>query len=327
LREEVTRLRRELRQQYNFDNIVGISRKMKEVYERIAAAADSDSTILIQGESGTGKDLIARSIHYNSVRSKEPFIALNCASIPANLIESELFGYKKGAFTGASADAIGILRSADRGTLFLDEIGDMPLGVQARLLRFLENKKVRPVGGVEETKVDVRVICATNQDLEVLVAENKFRKDLYYRISIIIINLPPLRERREDIPLLIDHFISKYNRDIRTRQVMGISKDAVEVLKNYEWDGNVRELENVIRRAFVLGKNPIITLEDLPEYLRKSVALEKPSSSDIRPLSEVEREMIQKALRTIKNKTEVAKKLGISRKRLYNLIERYRIKI
>lgn len=244
--------------------IIGRSRKMLTLFETLEKVAESNATVLIQGESGTGKELAARAIHQLSSRSNKNFVPVNCAAIPDELLESELFGHVKGAFTGAYANRPGRFDLADKGTLFLDEIGDMKANLQVKLLRVLQTKEFEPVGSARSQKVDVRIIAATNTNLEELVAKRDFREDLYYRLSVIPITIPPLRERREDIPLLINHFLGRFNRDKR-RLVKGFSRESLEILRNYDWPGNVRELENLVERMVTLKENGFITPDDLPE--------------------------------------------------------------
>jgi DNA-binding NtrC family response regulator len=326
LKHEVSHLKRELKNIYSFQNIVGRSKKMQELFEKLIMASESDSTVLILGESGTGKELAARAIHYNGHRSKGPFIAVNCAALPRDLIESELFGYKKGAFTGAVRDSCGLFRAADTGTLFLDEITEMEHSTQSKLLRVIEDKRVRPLGGTEDINVDVRLLCATNKDIEIELSQGRLRKDLYYRVSVLRIDVPPLRERKEDIPLLIEHFIRKFNKDPRHRNIKRIDQRALDILTAYDWEGNVRELENVIQRAFVLGKGPTITVQDIPSYIVKSAKVYRPRRDFILSLDEVEKEAVKSALElTEGNKAETARLLKITRKRLYNLIKRHRL--
>jgi two-component system, NtrC family, response regulator PilR len=266
LASENVYLRRELEQKYTFNNIIGKSPRMQAIFSLIERIARTSSTVLIHGESGTGKELIARAIHFASPRSPRRFLSINCGALPENLLESELFGHERGAFTGAVREKKGLFQEADRGTLFLDEIGEMTPSMQVKLLRALQEKVVRKVGGTEEEPVDVRIIAATNQDLEARIASSDFREDLYYRINVLPIHLPPLRQRREDIPLLVEHFLQKYSRemDLPPRQ---ISIEAMQMLESYEWPGNVRELENVIERALALSHSETITTRDLPVHL------------------------------------------------------------
>src|SRR3989440_253273 len=262
--EENIQLKRALKQRYNFENIIGKSEPMLRVFDLVGQVASSRSTVLIQGESGTGKELIAKAIHMNSPRKDRPFVPVNTGSMPADLLESTLFGHVKGAFTSAIASKKGLFEVADRGTIFLDEIGTMNLETQAKILRVLQDRKFMHLGGVSEIQVDVRIIAATNVDLKQGVKEGRFRDDLYYRLNVITVDLPPLRERREDIPMLADHFIKKFAQE-NSKGVKQISPEALRPLMDYEWRGNVRELENVIERAVVLSTSNTIGLELLPD--------------------------------------------------------------
>jgi two-component system NtrC family response regulator len=330
LQEEVSRLRSELRDKYRFDNIVGTGSGIRVVYEKIEAARKTDSTVLICGESGTGKELVAKAIHYNGLRVDKPFVPINCAAMPKELIESELFGHKKGAFTGAVSDSPGLFRSADGGTLFLDEIVEMPYGSQAKLLRVLQEMRIRPVGGTEEVPVNTRVIASTNQDVENAIRTNKFREDLFYRISVIRITLPPLRSRLDDIPLLVRHFIGKFN-DVFERTVKGISEDTLALLASYQWPGNVRELESAVEHAFAFGNSDTIYKFDLPAYITERINADKhkPVGTDTEVLTilEAERELLIRSLKVANgNKTQAAKLLGVSRPRLYKMMQRHGVR-
>ena len=327
LQEEVVRLRAELRDRYRFENIVGTSMAMQRVYERIDAASKTSSTVLICGESGTGKELVAKAVHYNGVRSDKPFVPVNCAAMPRELIESELFGHKRGAFTGAVSDAVGLFRSADGGTIFLDEVVEMPYGTQAKLLRALQERQIRPVGGATELPVDVRVIASTNQDVTEALRADKLRTDLYYRLSVIRIDVPPLRVRLDDIPALVNHFIAKFGR-LTPRTVKAVSDDALGVLAAYAWPGNVRELESAVENAFVLGKTDVIGKDDLPPHVVEQADARSPAQAedtqDIPTLSESQWELGVRTLEaTGGNKTRAARILGISRPRLYNMLRRH----
>ncbi len=329
LREEVSRLRSELQDKYRFNNIVGASHGMIRVYEKIEAARKTDSTVLICGESGTGKELVAKAIHYNGPRAEKPFVPVNCAAMPGELIESELFGHKKGAYTGASSDSAGLFRAADGGTIFLDEILEMPYASQAKLLRALQEKRVRPVGGAEEVPVDVRVIASTNQDVDQAFGNDAFREDLYYRLSVIRIDLPPLRDRIDDIPMLIHHFIAGFNSRFE-RTVKGLSEDALDALTGYHWPGNVRELQAAIESSFALGKSETILKSDLPGYIIKArhADIHPPADGDgqVRTLLETERELLMRALEATKgNKTRAAELMGVSRPRLYKMMHRHHV--
>ncbi len=259
-------LRKELEQKYGFSNIIGRSVRMQEIFALIERVSRTSSTVLVQGESGTGKELIARAIHFASPRSQSRFLSINCGALPETLLESELFGHERGSFTGAIKDKKGLFREAAEGTLFLDEIGEMNTTMQVKLLRVLQDKKVRKVGGHEEEPVDVRIIAATNQNLESLVEAGEFREDLYYRINVIPIEIPPLRHRREDIPLLVDYFIKKYADEMGIEPPR-IEQDAMNLLEAYKWPGNVRELENIIERALALASSAAIGIQDVPTYV------------------------------------------------------------
>ena len=263
LEKEVQYLRKEVDKNFGFGNIIGKSDVMKEIFNVIRQIADSKSTVLIMGESGTGKELVSRAIHYISQRRNTPFVTINCAAIPETLIESELFGHEKGAFTNAIERKLGRFEIAHSGTLFLDEIGELSLATQAKILRFLEEREFNRVGGSKTIKVDVRLIAATNKDLTQLIKKGLFREDLYYRINVVPIVLPPLRERPEDIPLLLEHFVQKFSAENK-KQIKGVSKEALEILKNYEWPGNVRELENLMERVVTLTSNSYIQPNELP---------------------------------------------------------------
>ena len=329
LREEVSRLRLELRDKYHFDNIVGISSGMQLVCEKIEASRKTDSTVLICGDSGTGKELVAKAIHYSGQRADKPFVPVNCAAMPRELIESELFGHKKGAFTGAFSDSTGLFRSAEGGTIFLDEVLDMPYRSQAKLLRALQERRIRPVGGTEEIPVNVRVIASTNHDVDKAIRNNEFRKDLYYRLGVIRIKIPPLLARLDDIPALVQHFITKFN-SVFQRTVKGISKDALSVLTCYQWPGNVRELESAIESAFAFGSSDTIQKFDLPSYITEHIDGDSDKTpvgkAGVSTLFEAERQLLVQALEVAKgNKTHAAQFLGISRPRLYKMIQRHGI--
>src|ERR1700736_6140327 len=265
-KKEAGYLKRELRRLTGLDNIIGQSPKMRAIFELIQTVAPQTSRVLITGESGTGKELVARAIHENSLRAQEPFITINCGAFPETLLESELFGYMKGAFTGATENRQGLFRAAHGGTLFMDEIGNMSLTMQVKLYRVLQEGKVRPIGSTEESDVDVRIIAATNKDFEKEIAEGRFREDLYYRLSVIPIHLPALRERKDDIPLLARHFLEKFRKEME-KPIEGISPEAMRQLESYDWPGNVRELENTIERAVALESGSEISLRVLPDRI------------------------------------------------------------
>src|SRR5436189_4202447 len=264
LREENTYLRREFRKVHGMGNLIGKSKKMQELFKMIEVVSATNSTVLITGESGTGKELVAKAIHLNSPRADESFISVNCGAFTETLLESELFGYMKGAFTGATANKKGLFEVSDKGTIFLDEVGDTGLAMQVKLLRVLQERTLRRVGGTEEISVDVRIIAATNRDLSEMVAENQFREDLFYRVSVIPLELPPLRHRRDDIPLLAGHFLNRLN-ETMSKKIDRISQDALKKLESYDWPGNVPELENALERAFILETSNELSAQHLPE--------------------------------------------------------------
>ncbi len=318
--KEIAYLRSQ-REEIRFENIVGKSKKIKEIYEVIEKVVNNDSTILISGESGTGKELIARAIHFNSCRSKKPFIPINCAGIPENLLESELFGHEKGAFTDAASQKLGMFELANEGTLFLDEISGLKLDVQASLLRALEEKEIRRLGGTKLIRVDVRIISATNVDLKKAVQEQKFREDLYYRLNVVPICLPPLRERKEDVPLLIEHFLRRYNKIFR-KEIEGLTGEAIACLVNYGWPGNIRELKNVIERLVALKEGGVVTAKDLPFdiFIKSSVESNFSAEGGLKEADKgFQRQYIETILERVGgNKTKAAKILGIHRNALSN---------
>jgi two-component system response regulator PilR (NtrC family) len=269
LREENTYLRREFKKAHGMGNLIGKSKKMQDLFKMIEVVSATNSTVLITGESGTGKELVAKAIHLNSPRAEEAFVSVNCGAFTESLLESELFGYMRGAFTGATTNKKGLFEVADRGTIFLDEIGDTSLAMQVKLLRVLQERTIRRVGGTEEIPVDVRIIAATNRDLSAMVAENQFREDLFYRISVIPLQISPLRHRRDDIPLLADHFLSRLNASMG-KKIDRLSDDALKRIETYEWPGNVRELENAMERAFILETSNELSAQHLPESVATS---------------------------------------------------------
>lgn len=324
LEQEVRQLRAQVVQRYAFHNLIGKSPAMQEIYAKIEQVADSRTTVLVTGESGTGKELVAKAIHYNSTRRERPFVALNCAALPETLIESELFGHEKGSFTDATARRVGQFELAHTGTLFLDEIGDLSAATQAKLLRVLQEREFTRVGGVQSIKVDVRIVAATNKNLDEMVRKNQFREDLYYRINVIALYLPPLRERDEDIALLAKHFLAKRIEEEK-RPPQEFTKDSLELISHYPWPGNVREMENIIEQAFIWSKGSnVITPEHLPNILRtdtRSTSLRDDTLAGRLSLEkavmEFEREIILDALkRTTYVQTHAAAMLGISRRML-----------
>ena len=315
-------LRRELNRQLNHSEMIGTSQPMRGIFDLIGKVSGTDAPVLIQGESGTGKELVARSIHFNSSRSAKPFLAVNCGALPESLLESELFGHTKGAFTGAAGEKKGLFRSADGGTLFLDEIGEMPPPLQVRLLRALQEHEVTPVGSSAPVTFDARVIAATNRDLEKEVEAGNFREDLYYRLNVIEMTLPPLRERRQDIPALVRHFLSCAAEKQSTVE-KPIADEAMTTLRNYDWPGNVRELENAVERAFILSGDEI-TLSDLSPKIQRSVGTGEPHTDGRPPLEEVERRYVLETLESTGNdKVAAAKILGIDLSTLYRKLKRY----
>ena len=307
--------------------VVGASGRMREVYELVGRVAQTRSTVLIQGETGTGKELIARAIHAASQRTDRPFVPVDCSALAESLLESELFGHVKGAFTGASADRCGLFAAAHGGTCFLDEIGEISPCVQAKLLRVLQEHEVRPVGGIESFKVDVRVIAATNKDLAAQVEAGKFREDLFYRLSVVAIHVPPLRERSQDIPLLATHFLKEYAA-LSGQPVPGISSEAMALLVAYDWPGNVRELAHAIERAVALTSNPVLQPEDLPPKVAEAIGQAAPVARPLLSLREAVTRHVLHALREARwNKKLAAQLLGIHRRTLYRLTKRHGIRL
>jgi DNA-binding NtrC family response regulator len=316
----------QLKKQLGPKRVIGKSKKMQDLLEMVETVAASDANILIQGENGTGKELIANEIHFNSKRAKGPFIKINCAAIPKDLIESELFGYKKGAFTGAMTDKEGLFEMAEGGSLLLDEIGEMPPYLQTKLLRVLQEREYRPIGSDRIVRVDFRLICATNIDLDAALREGKLREDLYFRINTITLKVPPLRERTEDIPLLCEYFLDKY-RLRHGRAVKSIGSQAYHILLRHRWPGNVRELENVIERGILVAKGSEITVPDLPESLREETTTTAEFTiPPHRTLAEIEKmAIIQTLQRTNWNKQEAAQILGLYRPTLYSKMKKHAI--
>ena len=339
LQQENVLLKRALRTGSSFSNIIGRSKAMHDVFDLVETVAPTNSTILVSGESGTGKELVARAIHVNSLRRDRPFVALNCGALPETLLESELFGHMRGAFTGAAVTKKGLLESAEHGTVFLDEISEMSPMMQVKLLRVLQERKFRRVGGNEEIEADIRIIAATNRDLPTAVTEGRFREDLFYRINVIPIQLPPLRERREDIAPLADHFVGKY-REKTEKGINGLTQEAIRVLEGAEWPGNVRQLENVIERAVALERGPLIQVSSLPADLRQKIdgpgavpaaggAVRLPEAGlDLpRLLESQERELVAQALLKAGGRHEQASKLlGITSRQLRHLLDKYALR-
>jgi PAS domain S-box-containing protein len=320
----IEQLQKELKSRYTFADIVGHSAAMVKLFEILPQIAESSSTVLIEGPSGTGKELFARAIHSLSPRQKKPFIAVNCAALPDTLLESELFGHKAGAFTDARRDKPGRFALANGGTLFLDEIGDISPAMQIRLLRVLQERMIEPLGSVEPLKVDVRIVAATNQDLSRLVRDGRFREDLYYRVRVISLNLPSLNQRREDIPLLVDHLVAKLNR-IQGKEIEGVSDEVMAQLMEYEYPGNVRELENIIEQAFVLCRGRLVELHHLPAELRPA-NVTSPGRSNPMSLQAMEKLMITEALRRHNgSRSKAARQLGIDPSTLYRKLKALKI--
>ena len=330
LRRENRDLRDQLREKFKVDFIISASRGMEEALNLVKRAAPSAATVLILGESGTGKELIARAIHYSSPRADRPLVKVNCAALPDNLLESELFGHEKGAFTGAVNRRIGRFEQADQGTIFLDEIGDLSSSLQSKLLRVLQEKEFERVGSSQTLKVDVRVVAATNRDLEEEIQKGTFREDLYYRLNVVTIFLPPLRERKEDLPPLIEHFLKKYTRE-NQKSMLSLSKEARDLLLNYNYPGNIRELENIVERAVVLSRGDTIMTEDLPLNLREGKVEDLMKEAGKRrslpeTLEEIERLRITQALESSHSvQTKAAEELGISERVLRYKMKKYGI--
>lgn len=333
LKSENLRLKnriQKIEQSYTFSNIVAKSKAMQSVFDLIKKVADYKTTVLIHGESGTGKELIARAIHFNGSRHTNALVSVNCGGIPETLLESEMFGYKKGAFTDAWRDKRGYFEEADKGTIFLDEIGELPIPLQTKLLRVLQEEEITPLGSTVTKKVDVRVIAATAKDLPEEIKNARFREDLYYRINVVTIYLPPLRERREDIPLLTDHFIKSFNAKLK-KNIRGLSSEAMEQFMVHRWPGNVRELENVIERSILLAPGDVLEISDLPPELKAarfpSGGLTREGISSIKEASRLlERKLIERALsKTGGNKSQAAKMLEISRPMLISKIKQYKL--
>jgi len=326
-RAQHQRLKDQVRDQYAFSNIIGKSKKMRDLFELVEAVAESDANILIQGENGVGKELIANAIHVRSGRAGGPFIKINCAALPKELIESELFGYKKGAFTGATTDKVGLLELAAGGSLLLDEIGEMPLLLQTKLLRVLQEREYRPIGSDRLVKVDFRLICATNVDSEAAIRDGRLREDLFFRINTVTLRVPPLRERSEDLPLLCAHFLEKFNGRYQ-KNVRGISPAAYHLLIRFRWPGNVRELENAIERAVLVTKSTDVQPSDLPDSIGgDAIAEDAFTVPPHHTLAEIERmAVVQTLQRTNWNKQEAAQILGLYRPTLYSKIKKHHIK-
>lgn len=335
LHQRVAELEENIQHEYSFDNIISNDPRMQTVFKLVSKILNNDITVLINGESGTGKELVARAIHYNGKRNDKPFVVVNCASIPRELLESELFGHEKGSFTGAHQRKIGKFEAANGGTLFLDEIGEMEMALQAKILRVIQEKEFERVGGNDTLKVDVRILSATNRDLKEMVENNEFREDLYYRLSSFPIVVPSLRNRRGDIVVLVNHFVEKFNKKNGTN-IKGLSKKALKHIYDYDWPGNIRELENTIERCIILTDNNEIDVDSLPEAIvtpNPNVNIDKngamfTDSSPIIPFEKLKEEAIKHALdRTSGNVVEAAKKLNIGRATMYRLMEKYNLDV
>ena len=335
LETENRQLKKELTREYNFQNLVGNSEAMHKVFDMIKRVSETPTNVLVTGESGTGKEMVAKAIHYNGPLKEKPFVPVNCGAIPETLIESEMFGHKKGSFTGAVSDKAGLFETADGGTLFLDEIGELPATVQVKLLRAIQERVVRRVGAVEDTAINVRIIAATNRNLEDMVEKDTFRQDLYYRLNVINIQSPPLRERLEDIPILASHFLKKYNERLG-KGIQSISAEAIDILKKYDYPGNVRELENIIERTVALEGGASILPESLPPIVNTPSGRKLASPHDIEITSEgldldkvmaqIEKELIIKAIHTADGiKKKAAKLLNISFRSMRYRVEKYNL--
>jgi len=331
LQDENVRLRKELKDKYSLESMIGKSKKMQEIYSLIEKIAPTETTVLIQGESGTGKEMAARAIHYLSLRREKPFVTINCGALPESLLESELFGHVKGAFTDAVTDKKGMFEVADKGTLFLDEVGEMSPITQVKLLRTLQERKIRRVGGTEEIPIDVRIISATNQDLKKKIKEGFFREDLYYRLNVLSLEMPPLRERKEDIPLLVNHFLQKYCQKLG-RGMKRVAPEVYNIFESYPWPGNIRELENVIERVVAIEERETITTSCLPKELlqpeKREIELEiKPGFKLNETIEAITRDYVQKALEMSRGKLkEAAELLGVNYRSIRYLVDKFDLK-
>jgi DNA-binding NtrC family response regulator len=323
LQTENLLLKKQIEREYDFSNIIGESAQIQKLLQQVKKIADAKSNVLLLGETGTGKELIARAIHYNSTRAEKPFIPINCSAIPDALLESELFGHLKGAFTGAVTSKKGLFEVANGGTVFLDEIGELGIGLQSKLLRVLENQEIRPVGGTQSVKVEVRFISATNKDLESLVKEGRFREDLFYRINVVTVKIPPLRDRSGDIEPLARHFISRYCRELG-KPGQEIDRLALEYLKKYNWPGNIRELQNIIERALIISETGYIAPEHLPENIKNESNFMAESLDRKLSIEEYTKEFIQK-YQNLYTEQQIADMLGITRKALWEKRKRWGI--
>jgi DNA-binding NtrC family response regulator len=321
LKNENAELRSRLESTYRFSNIIGRSPNMENIFRIVESIKDSSSNVLITGETGTGKELLANAIHYTSNRHYRPFVAINCAAIPRELLEAELFGYERGAFTGAVSKRIGKFEEAHAGTLFLDEVGEMEIPLQAKILRAVQEREIERIGGNKKIKIDIRLIASTNRELDKEVKLKKFRADLYYRLNVVQIKLPPLAERKTDIPLLVTHFIDKFSQR-EGKNISSVSPEVMNIFLSYSWPGNLRELENVIERAIVLAKRDIIGPGIIPVEIKREVKKKTKGADSVKPLKELEIEMILQAIDAFSgNKSKAAEALGITRKVLYNRLK------
>ncbi len=327
LQLEVAGLRQEITKEFCFSNIIGKSPAMQELFSLIRRVARTKSTVIIYGKSGTGKELVAKALHYNSPRADKAFVAFNCAAIPETLLETELFGHAKGAFTDARYAKRGLFVEADGGTLFLDEIGDMPVSIQSKLLRAIQEREIRPVGATTDIKIDVRLVAATHHDLQQLLKEGKIREDLYFRLNVVPINIPELKDRKEDIPPLVRHFLKKYAVE-NHQKPLNVSRETMRTFLEYSWPGNVRELENVLERAAILTEGPMIQPENLPEGLRSVPYVSDKETPIPSSLENLEKKHVQDILNLTRgNQSEAAKILGIDRRTLYRKIKAYNLHI
>jgi len=328
-------LKRELVKEYSFQSIVGNSESMHRIYDLVKRVSQTPTNVLITGESGTGKEVVAKAIHYNGPLKDKPFVTINCGAIPESLMESEMFGHKKGSFTGAIADKVGLFEVADRGTLFLDEVGELPLTIQVKLLRAIQERVIRRVGGTEDLKIEVRIIAATNRELEEMVKQGTFRQDLYYRLNVINILTPPLRDRADDIPLLANHFLKKYNERLG-KSIQGISDEAMEMMKKYDYPGNVRELENIIERTVALEGGATILPESLPPFVNTVSGRKVASANEIevtqdgleldKVMGQIEKELLIKAIHAAGGvKKKAAKLLNITFRSMRYRVEKYNL--
>jgi DNA-binding NtrC family response regulator len=332
LQKELQNLKENVRREYSFDNIITADGKMQDVFKLVSKVLDNDISVLIYGESGTGKELIARAIHYNGKRKDKPFVVVNCASIPRELLESELFGHEKGSFTGAHQRKLGKFELAKDGTIFLDEVGELEMLLQAKLLRVIQNKEFERVGGTELIKTNVRIISATNRDLKSAVETKEFREDLYYRLNSFPIFIPPLRQRRSDILVLAEHFVEEFNKKLG-KNMKGFTKKALKLIYEYDWPGNIREMENTIERCLIISDKDIIDIDELPQHIKaadKSGFFDQPGTiftdDNIVPFEKIKEEAIRHALRVTKgNIVEAAKRLQLGRATIYRLMEKYTI--